>query len=80
MKIAQAAKALTEGKVINSANARATIRAFEREGTWFVKIEPIDNTGEMHMRLSRMQATWRLHDFALGPYKEIGADSPESAD
>ena len=74
MKIEQAARALREGKVVNSANARSTIKAFEREGTWFVTITPIEDTGIMELRLSRMQATWRLHDFAYGPYKEMGRD------
>jgi len=72
MKIEQAVEALEEGKTINSANAAATIKPKTVEGEKRVEITRTNAKGKadvMDMTLSRMKQLYKVHTFALGPYK-----------
>ena len=79
MKIDEAVQALESGKTVQSANAQATIKPFEKEGEKRVTVTRTKTNGEddvMDMRLSRLRQVYSNHDFALGAYKS--ANPPET--
>ena len=80
MKIDEAVRNLSEGKTVNSANAQATLKPFEKEGEKRVTVTRIKRDGAedvMDLTLTRLQQVYSQHDFALGQFKTRAASPAE---